>query len=138
MKRIGASLLCTCLAFSCGPSKGSEKTDPFVYLVFFYRYIPCTNPQMYRSQTRCYIPGSVPFIYNQSTTAYAGTTVTGVVALECRTFTSCWAKGAGSNPAPGTELSYISSNLVLSSYSIGDTLFCINSDQGSYHKVTIL
>ena len=58
----------------------------------------CLHPQAYKIQSTsgvsCVTPSASAYIYNQSTTAFAGTTVTGVVTLECRTpgQTNAWGK----------------------------------------------
>ncbi|HMU82909.1 MAG TPA: hypothetical protein PKE49_06425 [Leptospiraceae bacterium] len=105
----------------------------------------CAHPLGYKVRfssgaVDCIIPSTSPYIYNQSTTAYAGSTVTGVVTLECRAPTAIkvWSKIATSNPAPGSTATFVvSGNSTLASYSVGDTIFC--SDENLfYHKVTIL
>lgn len=153
MNRIVASLLMALLLSGCGRIFGEHgECDAFckedravVALMILIPFARCAHPQGYKMQwsngsVDCVTPATVPYIYNQSTTAYAGTTVTGVVTLECRAGSiRTWGKIGMSNPPVGSTASFVQSGSInLASYSVGDSIFCLDTSSATFHKVTIL
>ena len=149
MLRIVANLLLVCTLSGCSLFRhndcaaGCSEDKAFAVALLLVPFLRCSHPQMYRVQdstgSYCLIPASTLYIYNQSTTSFATTSVTGVVTLECRPgLVRVWGKIANSNPAPGSSIVSVSNALTLSSYSVGDTLFCINGNDSTYHKVVVL
>ncbi len=143
MNRIVASVLLVCCVAGCQqerPGPGSKLDTAFAYWMILVPVLTCADARMYRIGSSCAVPGG-PYIYNQGTGSLAGTTVTGIVTLECPDAAGAsgyWGKIASANPPAGSTVTYLTGSLTLSSYSVGDALFCFNSGlPQTFHKVAV-
>lgn len=146
MNRIVASVVIVCCLSGCReerPGPGSRLDTAFVYWMLLQPVLACGDARMYRYSGSCILPAASPYVYNAATAAFADTTVTGIVSLECRPIVSTlvtWGKISTPNPAPGSSISHVTGSGNLSTYSVGDSLFCVNwgGPPYTFHKVTVL